>query len=595
MPNGVFTPTIETPVAAQQVTSPVTVSPTATAIEAFTPAITAGAEIGLAFHGQSKLKEEFDVIDEELGGLDQEFISIDQAIQSGGKKGSLQMRARASLKSAIAANPILKERAEALYSQYFGGAGTGGTGTSGAFSLTPHEEQAQKVAAEIADLEILGYSREKATAAVQAKRNAEVAKNQAELLTNQAKVAEYEVAPLVDNMVVGRSATAQEAILAHLKTSGSFSPEDKLLMERQFDVEAVQLKRQILAAVTNPDGSYSIDGASVQAKLDKIDQQTASLKQMIRDSSSLTLVEESNRVANAQVNLAVIDNFPQALVMKKALGDQAFAGFMQSLSTGNARQLAFVKAQFPEIGEVLDKEFNFTQGLTLRGSAKLLDPSDTQPLGNMERVAVGSFMGSNASYAMEILNKADPSQLSGIASAHPQVLASTYSPKTESVRRTNPKIARSVTEMQRGAMNNFNDMFRTEFGRFPSNLEIVVQQQDPKTRLSSQVPYANFRQQPQRIMVNSADGAQLSQDMVNIVADIYRSIEANPDTIPEELRNKGLSPAQIATIWINSGMEPSNLRFFEPLQETTDINEDRGFDYRTQEPREASADVTQEN
>lgn len=596
MANGsVFTPTIETPVAQQQVVSPVRDDTTATAIRGLTPFISEGVKVGIAFNEQSKLEAEFGEIDEELKSLDSQFKSIDQAIKSGGTKGALQMRARSALKSAVASSPILKSKADALYSQYFGGAGASGQGTSGAFSLSPHEQQAQKVGAEIADLELLGYSRDKAMAAVQASRAAEMAKNQADLLANQAKVQEYQVAPIVDSLLVGRDTQAQSQILAHLKTNGTFNPEDKLLFERQLDAQALQLKRQIQKAALNPDGSYSIDASSVQAKMDRVDQQTVALKQMLTDSASLKLVEESNRIANAQVNLAVVQNFPQALVMKKALGDEAFNGFMQALSTGNARQLAFIKAQMPEISEVLGKEFNFTEGLTVKASAKLFEPTNREPLGQMEKVAVGSFMGSNAQYAMEILGKADASQLAGITSVHPQALASTYSPKTQSVRSANKAMANPITEMQRGAMNNFNDLFRTEFGRFPSELEIIIQQQDPQTRLSAETPYVNFSNVPRRIMVNSADGAQLSQEMVNIVADIFRSIEANPETIPEELRGKGLSPAQIATIWINSGMNPENLKFFEPLTEEVNLREDRGFNYRTQQPQEAQADVTEEN
>jgi hypothetical protein len=582
----IFTPTIETQAVAPRVPSPVEDTTTAQAIQAFTPMIAEGVKFGIAKHDMNKLQGQFEGINDELSGLDKQFSSIDQAAKTGGNKAALQVRARAALKTAIAQNPSISSSAEQMFNNYFATTPSSGKGTSGAFTLSPQEKAAQQVKAKVATYQMtFGWDESKALEAVQAEEGAKIAKAKADELANQSNVAQYHVAPIVDSMVNGRAVDANSYVLNHLKTQGAFSPNDKLVYSRKLDAEGAQLKQKFLRSVTNKDGSYSVSPDYVQNQLKKIDDQTTSLKSIVSDSSSVKLLEESNRVANAKMNLTMMQKFPKMMTLHKVLGDAATNSFIQALSSGNTRLVSYIEAQNPELREILGGQFNFTEDLTVDGSVKMLDKDNDAPMTGMEKTATGSFMNSNAQYAMKILEHAGADKLTALGKAHPDSLASTHTPNTKAVREGNPKMANSVSAMQYGVIQHLDESFRDKYGRWPSGLKITVQKSEPEKLGPGYYLMWPRAVQQKRILVSAADGTSLEQEDVNMVAELYRSIEANPDTIPEGLKGKGLSPAQIATIWINAGMDTKNLSKFEPLIQKLSADNMNDNNYTEYPPR----------
>lgn len=590
MPNGLFNQSIETQPAQQQVVSPVTANPTAQALQSLAPLVQTGAEIGIGFQQKAKLEGEFDVINEELSGLDRELNGIDQAIKSGANKGALQMRARAALKSAIATSPTLKGHAESLYSNYFGGGGgAGGTGggTSGSFSLSPREEAARALDSEISELVLLGYPEDKAKQAAQVKRQAAIAKDAADTLANEANVNLYQVKPVADSLIMGENVKFQTGLSALLK-EGPLTEEGRIAIGRDIEMGLANIKRSILKSVTNADGQLTISPSALDGMYQDAEDQAEGWKTLVKDNSAVDFYKNKVDIVNSQTQLAAYKHAPQMSIIREVLGDQATSEYIKALGTGNQKLLTFITKNNPELGSLLGGQFNLIEETSLKATANIFN-TETK-LTPMENTVIANQMAISPPYAMQILEKAGADKFRGITFAHPQSLAATYSPKTASMR-AKPEITGGITEMQRGALDNFNDLFRSEFGRFPSGLEITVSRQDPRSRRSSNTPYANFAVQPQRISVNAVSGEQMTQEMVNIVGDLYRSIEANPDTIPEPLRNKGLSVSQIATAWINSGMDTEALKYYEPFLEAT-TEAQKSFSYRTPEPAAPSADIT---
>lgn len=570
MANGnIFTPHIETQAVEPAVSRPVEDKTTAMAIEGLAPFASVGAQVGLAMKAKSDLDDQFKGIQSDLHGLDQKFVSISQAAQSGVNKQRLQLRARTELKSAISNNPIINDQAQALYSKYFGGPATGGagagTGASGAFSLTPQETAAKELQAKVSKYTLLKMSKDKAIEAVRAEAQGEIAKVQADKLANEDKVGMHQIAPVTDGILNSWASQGQTELLTQLHDKGPLSPQDRVEFNRRIDAEALSTKRRMREAYTNKDGTYSISADDAQKIDDRVDKQAQSLKSMAEDSTSLKVLTDTNNIANARVNLGVIHNFPQTLMLKKALGEQAFNSYIQALSSSNKTLVNYLKAQYPEFSDLIGKEYNFTEGLSITGTAKMFNTDEAKPMTRAEHIAVGHGMATNANLAMHILDKANDSDLKKVAKAHPASLISTTTGATKFVRDTSKKAQSSVSSMQLGALEHFEEDFRDKFNEFPSHLKITVQSEQRPDKDKN--PYGYYMSRPQkRILVSSLDGKDIPQSMVNSVADIYRSIEANPESLPKKLRDLNLSTADKATLWINAGMNLNNLPDLKALE-----------------------------
>lgn len=597
MPNGIFNQQIQAQPASQQVVAPVTANPTATAISAATPFIDTAVQVGIGFQQQGQLTEEFDAISSELSGLDQQFSGYAQAIQSGQNKGALQMRARAALKSAVASSPVLRGHAESLYSKYFGGAGTGGGGTSGAFSMTPEEEQAKKIQSEIADYTLLGYSDEQATQIAQNKRAATAAKSQAEKLASQAEVKLYEVAPLVEADLSDQATQFNVALQTELQAGGgTINPETKLTMSRQIDSNLIQAKRRYQQAVTDPStGRLTVSPAAFKEMMTRYETQSASFKELLNDNGQQKYLQDKASTLQANSQVIAYQALPTISVLRAAGGDAFATQALTLAGNGNKLGLEWLKQTNPQYAQFLEGDFKAGGDILVEGTGKLFQQDEQAPvlLTETEGVLVGDSMGSNAQYAMTILEKAGAGTLQHVTKHYPQAIGTTFTPQTQSVRTTKAAaFKQNIQDLQNGVVTRFSSQFRDSFGRFPGGVELVVEQPDPATLRSTSQPYVNFANIKPRISVNLASGEQMSQEMVNMVADLYRSVEANPEAVPDALKGKGLRTEEIVSLWVNSGLSTEQLKFYAPMTDIVSASRSAPFQYGTQRPEVAASEGT---
>ncbi|AFE86205.1 hypothetical protein [Salinivibrio phage CW02] len=589
---GMFDTSIQTQAASQQATQGVQ---EADALSALAPAAIDMVKTGVEAKGiwdaekaAQGLEEEFKAVDEEVSGLDKTFKGIKNALQTGGKRRNLELRAKTALAKAQADNPLIADRAEALYMEYFGGAGsTTSSSATGDFQLTAQEEAAQAAEKEIVNLQMAGYSEEQAVGIYQMNKQAEVAETQLNMLQSQAKVNLYQARPAVDatltNWDVQFNVSVQNAMQ---EGGGSLPQQDIVNLGRSVDAKAVQMKQKIRMSLTDPDtGSYSVPPSEVDALMQEVDDRAAAQKAILTDNSYQQFIVDRNTIKSNEAAVVAMEKAPQMMLMRKMLPDQAVAQIINYQARGNTKALNMLYAQNPEIKKLMELDPTSSPRFAVQGAAKLfgsVEGIQPDPLSTTESVIVSDLVASNAALATQILEKG--SNLAQLTEQNPDALVATFNQQTKGARKSKAKAMReNIQDLQAGAITKFNTIFRNEFGEFPSGIELVVEER--KGALTSQErPYVN-RADPKvrrpRIQVRSVEGLPLSQEMANVVANLYRSVEANPEALPDSL--KGIDPAEAVAIMINSGMDMDKI----PAPAIVEPQKEQGYSYRTPKPPEA--------
>ena len=576
MANGsIFSPTIETQPVAIQAAAPVTAGGVGDIAQTLAPVVQEGASLGRAFVEEGKLEEEFGKIDDELQGLNKQFTNISDAIKTGANRRNLQMRARTALKSAIASSPRLAPKAEAMFTKHFGGGDAGTARGTSSFQLSPQEAQAEKVASEVAEWEVLGYSPEQAMGAVRAKREAELAKNQATILATKDKVGMSEVMPVVNAGVTDWSVDYNRTVQTMMVDNGGTLTQEMIVnLGRQTDAMGLRKKQELERMLRGKDGRYKVGQAQVDNLYAKIDAEVANQKAIARDNSYQKFITNQQLISTADATVTAIQMYPQVAVLKSLGGDEFAAKFLNANADRNDKVIAFMNERNPAFAEIMSGNFGMVNKISVAGAAKLFPRPDegiTRPVGAVgpngvpellrrltteEAAIVGDQVATDHTMAITTLTEGSPEAMSSLSEEYPAVLAATYSPQTQTTRQMGKgNILENVAQLQFGAVDLLNKQFQRQFGYFPSGLEVIVSPADIPSR-------GNWNPKP-KISVNATGGERMSQEMVNLVADLYRSIVANPKAVPEKLR--GLPPEQVLAVYVNSGMRPEHVP--EPLIE----------------------------
>lgn len=589
---------IETQAAAQQVAAPVQEVGIGTVLQTYTPIVSDAVQTGIGFYQKGKLEKEVADIHEELKGLDKTFTSISEGIKSGANRRALHTRARAALNAAKAASPMLSDYADELYANYFGSSGVGSSGGAGSFQLTPAEKQAEEMSAQVAEMTMLGWTEDQAVGYLQAVKQGEMAKTYADTLANQSKVNMYQVQPITDSLFVESEAKFQYNLQNSLYANGGTLPQDiKINMTRDIDAWAVQTKARIQKMVTDPKtGAYIISPEEATKMLDRVDLEADSQKKILNDNSYQKFLADRKEIRSNEANIVAIEAYPQLAVIRAAGGDQAANTWLDAKIRNDPRLAKWIESTDPTFRAFFNGDPLVGPRISVKSASKLFGGTEEDQLSGRpirltptESAVAGGMVASNAALAINILEKA--SNLAGIKSMtenYPQALAATFNNSTQSIRKEKAATFKEkIQAMQNGALNSFNSLYRSEFGRFPSGIQIVVEKPDLKKINKS---YYNRQRalQTERITVNTQGGERLDQSMVNIIGDLYRSVKSNPDALPEPL--KVLTPEQAVTVWINSGASLEDIT--EPM--VAEIAEDLGFSYGTEKPAQPVAEAKAE-
>lgn len=590
---GMFDTSIQTQAASQQATQGVQ---EADAFSALAPAAVDAVNTGMqvksiwdAEKAVQGLEDEFGAIDEEVSGLDKTFKGIKNALETGGKRRNLELRAKTALSKAQADNPMIADKAEALYMEYFGGAGsTTSSSATGDFQATAQEELARAAEKEIVELQMAGYSEEQALGIYQMNRQAEVADKQLQMLQNQAKVNLYQARPAVDAKLTSWDVNFNVGVQKAMEANGGSLPQaDKIGLARSVDAQALKMKQQIRMSLTDPEtGSYSIQPAEVDKLLEEVDQRAAAQKAILEDNSYQKFVVDRNTIKSNEAAVVAMEMAPKVMLMRKLLPDEAVSQILNYQMRGNTKALNMLYAQNPEIKKMMDLDPTQSHRIATQGMHKVMEGAQEggtrKDLSAAESIVVSDLVSQNAALATQILEKG--SNLSQITENNPDALVSTFSQQTKGPRKSKAKLMReNIQDLQAGAITKLNTVFRNEFGEFPSGIELVVEERQGALT-SQERPYVNRadpRARRPRIQVRSVEGLPLSQEMANIVANLYRSVEANPEALPDALQ--GVRPEEAVAIMINSGMDMDKIiapAVVEPQKE-------QGYSYVTPKPAEA--------
>lgn len=528
-----------------------------------------------AYRDQSALDDldtKLQQVDPEVKGLDQKFSSINQALESGQNRSRLQGAARRELKKAIADRPHIAQRANALYDSYFGGSGSGAS-SSGAFKLSPQEKGAQQAEQKISQLQFeTGFSREKAQGILQAQANKTYSDAKLATLNNTSKVNAYQVQPLVDHSITGWSVNFNTQLQTALNNNGGTLPQESIInMNRDIEAQRVTMRQNVQNAITDPKtGRYTVTPEKAESLLKQVDDQADAQKLLLQNNSLQKFVSNAAQTASNEVMVQAIKLLPQVAVLKAAGGEQYATAILQAQVDNNPKLEAYLNKTNPQYSTILNTQPAAMTGFAITGGAKLFgnvktpeaDMSDTTPqyspipgtrkkLSPLEAMSYGSIMASNPSVAINTFDKGE--DLGRITSQYPDALSSTYSPRTRNYRKTRAAtFNEKVQDLQSGSLNYILKQYRDEFNKFPSGIQVKAEKlpDGPVYRIGGVLT-----KQP-KISVSST-GGYLPQDIVNAVADLYRSIEDNPDAVPDKL--KGLTPAQITEIMVNSGQDLRDL------------------------------------
>lgn len=588
-----FDTSITSQAAEQQVTSPVTAGSSADTLALATPLVQTGVKVGMAFHQKGKLDKELGSVHEGLQGLDRQFSNIQEAIKSGQNRRGLEMRARAALKAAVGSSPLLKDYAEGLYSQYFGGASPSSTGTSGgtsAFKLSPEEEQAEKIQMELADLTLAGgYSEEQALGIIQSKRAGQVAKQELERLETESKVNMYQVQPLFDAAVTDWNVNFNVQLQTTMQANGGFLPQDtKVNFAREIDAQLIRQRRQLEKVVKDPrTGMYTVPVSEVTRMLGELDQQAANQKALLEDNSYQKFINDRQLIKNNEAAVTAMELLPQVTVLRKAGGDQFAAEWLNYSMRDNSKARAWLEAVNPEFASIMNMKPAMHNSIAVKGAAALFGGTGdmpTRPLTPTESLVIGDSISSNYALAVGVLERAKGG-LGKVTETMPEALASTYSPKTQNIRdKKATTFKENIQDLQNGAINNVITQFRSEFGQMPHGLRVTAEMENPRT--SGARPYVNVERaltRPASIRVTSDSGLRIPQEMANVVADLYRSVASNPTAVPDVL--KGMKPEEVVSIWINSGQDIRNI----PEPQMAMLVEELGYSYTTRDPGKSRA------
>ena len=570
-----FNQSIETQAAQGRVTAPVTSGGIGDSVAALAPAALQAAQVGVGFYQKHKLEEEFSGVSEELKDLDGNLAKIDEAIKSGQSRKNLQMRARTALNSAIAASPMLKDAALEMYNKRFGG-GTGNAitgggvpagGGAGSFALTPMEQEAQKVAGQVAEMRLIGFTEEQAMGALHSKKAYEIAKVKADHLALQRNEEDWqrnqaweESVPVIDALSNEASVSFNLNLQKELMDNGGTLPKESITrMSREIDTWQVNMERQARnMLIDKRTGEYLGTPEEVHTMFKSFKDKAIAQKALLKDNSYQKFLADNKDTMTNQAYMIAAEMYPQLALIRELGGDSAVTEFITAKINGNSKYAAWMRAKLGEYQRLAPDQMARS---SVYAANKIFGSNDVA-LTPAEAAAFAEVAATNPQTALMVLKNSVNSPRA-LTRNIPASLAITTSPKTRSAR-ANPSadVVRNVQDLQAGAISNFNSEFSDQFGYMPSGIEVIVQRPDNASvrkagKAGKWVPRQAATLFNEKISVNASQGETLSQEMVSTIADLYRSIKDNPKALPEAMQ--GLTPEQAVSVWINSGMSDMNL------------------------------------
>jgi hypothetical protein len=318
------------------------------AVELFADVAQVATEATFSYTGQ-----------QELGDLKSKFDRVVQARAAGGSSSALQVKARADLDAAKANSPWIAQQADKMFSEAFGGGGSGGV-----FKATPEEEAQEKHRQKVEETRLaLGLSSsEEAQTRIALDERAKSAKLQADA---QKDVRQYNGEVVLSNtqaQLNNNSIKFMDSISRAMSLSGgALSNDDTRSLNLTVDQVALKLQQELNSQTRDPkSGHLLIDKAGYDANLKEIEDWKATIKTMVSDRSYLKVIKDLNTTQNAEINFAATKQYRAFKEIEVAFGQ-------------NGVQKALTIAMMPEgaAKELLIKRSPFAAGIfTQQGSFK---------------------------------------------------------------------------------------------------------------------------------------------------------------------------------------------------------------------------------
>ncbi len=435
-----FDTSIQTQAASQQVASPVTANPTAALLEGAAPLIEAGVTAGIAFHEKGKLEDELSAVDEELKGLDNEFVNYKQAAKVGGNKAALEMKARAAYKKAVGNSPVLADRASEMYYEHFGtypsgsgggaGGGSGGAGGS-AFALTPEQSAAGEKQAYVATFRNAGKSQQVSEQMADTMLLADYAKANLAKMKYDQTVTYQSVAGNTMSAVNGLSTKFSNDMSQILKQGGRLSVDQKDQWTVNLTNQRDQLLQQVTAASTDPKtGALLVDPTSFSNLQKQVSDRFTGMINLLDSASqedftkrAKTLLEDTNSVEAMTrfkeydvLNRAGMGEYITIMANAMSMGDSPYSpkkgGTIQHLFAAN-----------PAVGDLFaNSQPGAAETAAVSGFRKMLTGSNpdfspenfgyssamSAPINHAERAALAVTAATNPQVAKVVLKRGRP-------------------------------------------------------------------------------------------------------------------------------------------------------------------------------------------
>ena len=482
------------------------------AVELFADVAQAATQAAFSFTGQQELTE-----------LKTKFDRVVQARQAGGSSSALQVKARADLDAAKANSPWVAKQADKMFSETFGGGG------SGVFKNTPKEEAQDKHIQKVEETRLaLGLSTsEEAQKRISLDENAKSAKIQADA---QKDVREYNGELVFSNtqaQLNNNSIKFMDAMNRTMALSGGTLSNDATRdLNLTVDQTALQLKQQLNSQTRDPNtGHLLIDKAGYDANLKEIEEWVENTKVMVSDQSYMKTIQDLNTEQSAEINFVATKKYRTVKEIESTFGQSGVQSYLQiSLMPEGAAKSLLIKRS-PFAADMFKQSGSYKQAQSTGVDKIILPTPENVFMSEQEAMAVGSTLNDprNSKMMTVVVDKVatEPSSVEPYKSMIKKDTDSSaivWSDRFKAWKMQNPAKAETVLDHSLDALkNSFLSSYVSDTGKLPSDFTIVERQVEER-KFSRDV-----------IRRNVVTGEGITKDTGKILSNILMVLTHNPD------------------------------------------------------------------